>query len=104
MQGNQRAGTTFDTKAEAQAKGRDMARERGTEHVVKKMDGTVGETKWRGADPASYRSPAASRGLASVGGHRCSRHCSRPTEGDASVGGLTATLRLPPVLLRFGGR
>lgn len=29
-----------------------MARERGTEHVVKNTDGTVGETKWRGADPA----------------------------------------------------
>ena len=53
VQGQQRAGNTSDTKAKAQAKGpRDMARERGTEHVVKNTDGTVGETKWRGADPA----------------------------------------------------
>lgn len=52
VQGNQRAGNTFDTNAEAHAKGQDIARDRGTEHVVKKMDGTVGEAKRCGADPA----------------------------------------------------
>ena len=34
---------TADTKAEAQATGRQMAIDRGVEHVVKKMDGTIGE-------------------------------------------------------------
>lgn len=48
VQGNERAGNTVVATAE----GRDMARERGTEHVVKPMDGTVGETKSRGAVPA----------------------------------------------------
>lgn len=43
VQGGQRASNTAETKAEAQAVGRDMARDRGVEHVIKKMDGTIGE-------------------------------------------------------------
>jgi hypothetical protein len=42
-QGNQRASNIADTKADAQAKGRDMATGRGVEHVIKKKDGTIGE-------------------------------------------------------------
>jgi hypothetical protein len=42
-EGNERASNTFDNKAEAQAEGRRMAIDRGVEHLIKKMDGTVGE-------------------------------------------------------------
>jgi uncharacterized protein DUF2188 len=42
-QGNQRASSTHDTKAEAQAEGRKMAIDRQVEHVIKKQDGTIGE-------------------------------------------------------------
>lgn len=42
-EGNSRASNVYDNKAEAQAAGRDMAKERGVEHVIKKMDGTIGE-------------------------------------------------------------
>lgn len=51
VQGNGRASNTHDTKAAAQAKGREMAKDRGTEHVVKKMDGTIGERNSYGNDP-----------------------------------------------------
>jgi hypothetical protein len=40
---HQRASNTASTKAEAQASGREMAIDRGVEHVIKKMDGTIGE-------------------------------------------------------------
>ena len=50
-QGNDRASNTADTKAEAQAKGREMAKERGVEHVIKKMDGTIGARNSYGNDP-----------------------------------------------------
>lgn len=50
-QGNQRASNTAPTKAEAQDKGRDMAKDRGVEHVVKKKDGTIGEKNSYGNDP-----------------------------------------------------
>ncbi|WP_255511080.1 DUF2188 domain-containing protein [Micromonospora sp. WP24] len=48
-----RASSTHDTKAEAAAAGRDTAVERGTEHVIKKQDGTIGEknTYPRSRDP-----------------------------------------------------
>ncbi|SDY88618.1 hypothetical protein SAMN05444365_1048 [Micromonospora pattaloongensis] len=42
-EGNQRASSTHDTKSEAQARGRDMAVDRGAEHVIKKEDGRIGE-------------------------------------------------------------
>lgn len=56
-QGNDRATSTHDTKAEAQPAGRDMARARGVEHVVKKKDGTIGErnTYPRSRDPRSSK-------------------------------------------------
>ncbi len=40
-EGNSRASNTFETKAEAEAKGRDMAIERGVEHVIKKKGGEI---------------------------------------------------------------
>ncbi|PGH44414.1 hypothetical protein COO58_08210 [Micromonospora sp. WMMA1996] len=50
---NERASSRHDTKAEAEAAGREMAAERGTEHVIKKQDGTIGEknTYPRSRDP-----------------------------------------------------
>ena len=56
-QGNDRASNTHDTKASAQATGRDMAIARGVEHFVKKRDGTIGErnTYPRSRDPRKTR-------------------------------------------------
>lgn len=50
-QGNERASSVHDTKAEAQPKGRDMAKDRGVEHIIKNMDGTIGERNSYGNDP-----------------------------------------------------
>jgi hypothetical protein len=50
-QGNSRASNTHSTKADAQAAGREMAKDRKVEHVVKKMDGTIGERNSYGNDP-----------------------------------------------------
>lgn len=58
VQGNERASNTADTKAEAQAKGRDMAQDRGVEHMVKRQNGTIGE---RNTYPRS-RDPRRSKG------------------------------------------
>ena len=49
--GNKRASNTFDTKAEAQAKGREMAQKLHSEHIIKKRDGTIGERNSYGDDP-----------------------------------------------------
>ena len=49
--GNKRASNTFDTKAEAQAKGREMAQKLRGEHIIKKRDGTIGERNSYGNDP-----------------------------------------------------
>ena len=54
-EGSSRASNTADTKAEAQKVGRDMARDRGVEHIIKKMDGTIGEKNSYGNDPRSSR-------------------------------------------------
>lgn len=50
VEGNQRASSTHATKAEAQAAGRDMARARGVEHSISRMDGTIGEKNSYGRD------------------------------------------------------
>ncbi|MFC4019063.1 DUF2188 domain-containing protein [Micromonospora sp. GCM10011542] len=52
-EGNDRASSTHDTKADAQDRGREMAADRGVEHVVKKQDGKIGEknTYPRSRDP-----------------------------------------------------
>lgn len=49
--GNKRASNTFDTKAEAQAKGREMVQKLRSEHIIKKRDGTIGERNSYGNDP-----------------------------------------------------
>jgi hypothetical protein len=56
-QGQKRASNTAATKAEAQAKGRDMAIDRGVEHVIKNKDGKIGEknTYPRSPDPKSSK-------------------------------------------------
>lgn len=51
VQGNSRASNTAETKAEAQAEGRRMAQARKVEHIVKKLDGTIGERNSYGDDP-----------------------------------------------------
>jgi hypothetical protein len=56
-EGNKRVSNTAPTKAKAQAKGREMAIERGVEHVVHKQDGQIGErnTYPRSGDPRSSK-------------------------------------------------
>ncbi|MGA3486964.1 DUF2188 domain-containing protein [Micromonosporaceae bacterium DT55] len=56
-EGNERASSTHDTKADAVAAGRDMAKDRGVEHVIKKEDGTIGEknTYPRSRDPRDIK-------------------------------------------------
>lgn len=56
-EGNSRVSNTADTKAQAQAKGRDMAISRDVEHVVHNTDGRIGErnTYPRSRDPRSSR-------------------------------------------------
>jgi hypothetical protein len=58
VEGNKQASNTAPTKAEAQSAGRDMAIKRGSEHVVHRRDGTIGE---RNTYPRS-RDPKKSRG------------------------------------------
>ena len=53
VQGSPRAANSHDTKAEARKKGRQMAKKRKVEHVVKKKDGTIGNKKSYGSDPRS---------------------------------------------------
>jgi hypothetical protein len=53
VQGSTRAANTHETKADAQSKGREMAKDRKVEHVIKKMDGTIGERNSYGNDPPS---------------------------------------------------
>jgi hypothetical protein len=54
-QGNSRASSTHDTKAEARAAGREMAIDRDVEHFIRKKDGQWGErnTYPRSRDPRS---------------------------------------------------
>jgi hypothetical protein len=53
VEGNERASSTHPTKADAEAQGRSMAQDRGVEHVIKNMDGTISEkhTYPRSRDP-----------------------------------------------------
>lgn len=50
-QGNDRASNVHDTKADAQATGREMAVDREVEHVIKNMDGKIGARNSYGNDP-----------------------------------------------------
>lgn len=49
-QGSSRAFATGGTKAEQTAVGREAARRDGVEHVIKKLDGTIGEKNSYGSD------------------------------------------------------
>ena len=44
---------SYSTKEEAQAAGRDLARQRQTEHVIHNQDGEIAERSSYGNDPAS---------------------------------------------------
>ncbi len=57
VEGNERVSNTADTKAEAQARGRDMAMKRGVEHLIHNSDGEIGtrHTYPRGRDPKASR-------------------------------------------------
>lgn len=57
-EGNQRATNSGTTKKEAQAKGKELAVERGVEHVIHNEDGKIGE---RNTYPRS-RDPRESKG------------------------------------------
>jgi Uncharacterized protein conserved in bacteria (DUF2188) len=49
--GNKRASNISPTKAKAQAKGRDMAKERHTEHKIQNQKGQITERNSYGRDP-----------------------------------------------------
>jgi hypothetical protein len=51
VQGDERPFHTSDTKERAVQAGRDEARARGVEHVVKEQDGSIGEKHSYGNDP-----------------------------------------------------
>lgn len=50
-EGADRVSKVFDTKAEAQAPGRETARGEQTKHVIHKADGKIGERNSYGNDP-----------------------------------------------------
>lgn len=51
VQGNSRASNTHSTKSQAQSAGRDMAKARRVEHIIKNMDGKIGSRNSYGKDP-----------------------------------------------------
>ncbi|WNV85768.1 DUF2188 domain-containing protein [Umezawaea sp. Da 62-37] len=55
VEGNQQASSTHATKEEATAKGREMAKDAGVEHIIRNLDGKIGErqTYPRSRDPRS---------------------------------------------------
>lgn len=56
-EGNSRASGVYDTKAAAQSAGREMAIDRGVEHVIKGLDGRIQQknTYPRSRDPRSSK-------------------------------------------------
>ena len=52
VEGGERASSTHDTKDAAVAAGRELARNRKTEHVIHNLDGEIGERNSYGNDPA----------------------------------------------------
>jgi hypothetical protein len=58
VEGGKRASNSASTKSEAQAKGREMAIDRGVEHLIHKQNGQIGE---RNTYPRS-RDPRRSKG------------------------------------------
>jgi hypothetical protein len=57
VEGGQRASNTAQTKVEAQGTGREMARDRGVEHLIHNRNGQIGErnTYPRSRDPRSSK-------------------------------------------------
>lgn len=57
VEGGSRASNVSDTKAEAQARGREMAIDRGVEHYIHNLDGQIGgrNTYPRSRDPRSSK-------------------------------------------------
>lgn len=51
VEGSTRAAHAGGTKAEQTAVGRQMAQDRGVEHAIRKLDGTIGEKNSYGNDP-----------------------------------------------------
>ena len=51
VEGNKRASNTSSTKAEAETKGREMAKSRKTEHVIQNKDGEIHKRNSYGNDP-----------------------------------------------------
>lgn len=51
VEGSTRAAHTGGTKAQQQAIGRKMAQQRGVEHTIRNLDGTIAEKNSYGHDP-----------------------------------------------------
>ncbi|MEU3627864.1 hypothetical protein BS329_40200 [Amycolatopsis coloradensis] len=51
VEGSTRAASTHHTKIEAVETGREMARERKVEHIIKNKDGQIGQRNTYGHDP-----------------------------------------------------
>ena len=51
VEGSSRAANTATTKTEATAKGREMAKERHSEHIIRNQDGKIGQRNSYGNDP-----------------------------------------------------
>ncbi|MFJ7213572.1 DUF2188 domain-containing protein [Amycolatopsis sp. NPDC098790] len=51
VEGRSRAANTAATKAEATAKGREMAKDCRAEHIIRNQDGKIGERNSYGNDP-----------------------------------------------------
>lgn len=54
-QGSERAFAVGGTKDEQTAQGREAAQHDGVEHIIKEMDGTIGEKTSYGNDPRSIK-------------------------------------------------
>lgn len=55
VEGSSRAAHAGGTKAQQEAIGRQMAKDRSVEHTIRKMDGTIGEKNSYGNDPRSSK-------------------------------------------------
>lgn len=51
IEGDGTTGSQYDTKEQAAEAGRELAKELGVEHIIKKQDGTIGERSSYGKDP-----------------------------------------------------
>src|SRR4051794_40552946 len=55
IEGEGPTGDFFEKKEAAVEAGRDLARERGVEHIVRNLDGTIGERSSYGNDPRNVK-------------------------------------------------